>query len=43
MRVQNPTLAGPLGDLVALRVMHETSHAKNAKSAKNCNEENKGF
>jgi hypothetical protein len=34
--------AGPLGDLGALRVKHGTSHAKNAKGAKDGIEENGG-
>jgi hypothetical protein len=33
----------PLGDLGELRVMNGPSHAKNAKGAKDCIEENKGL
>jgi hypothetical protein len=33
--------AGPLGDLGALCVMNGPSHAKNAKGAKECIEENR--
>jgi hypothetical protein len=43
MRVHNLMLAALLGDLGALCVMHEPSHAKNAKVSKNCNDENGGF
>jgi hypothetical protein len=39
--LRNPVSAGPLGDLGALRVMNGPSHAKNAKGAKECIEENK--